>query len=117
MYVMDKPGKWEDCMHLVEFAYNNHFQVSAGLSPFKILYGWKCNNPISWSSSIDGLMLRPGLLKDMELMWKNVQNNLKVSQDRKKSYDDLKITTREFQVGEYVYVKVAPRKISLRLGK
>ena len=41
MYVMDKPGKWEDYLHLVEFAYNNHFQVSAGMSPFKIIYGQK----------------------------------------------------------------------------
>ena len=23
MYVMDKPSKWEDYLHLVEFAYNN----------------------------------------------------------------------------------------------
>ena len=47
MYVMDKPGKWEDYLHLVEFAYNNHFQVSAGMSAFEIMYGWKSNTPIS----------------------------------------------------------------------
>ena len=47
MYVMDKPGKWEDYLQLVEFAYNNNFQVSLGLSPFEILYGHKCNTPIS----------------------------------------------------------------------
>ena len=41
MYVMDKPSKWEDCLYLVEFAYNNHFQVSVGLIPFEILYGRK----------------------------------------------------------------------------
>ena len=29
MYVMEKPGKWEYYLHLVEFAYNNNFQVSA----------------------------------------------------------------------------------------
>jgi hypothetical protein len=23
MYVMDKPSKWEDYLHLVEFSYNN----------------------------------------------------------------------------------------------
>ena len=67
MYVMDKPGKWEDYLHLVEFAYNNNFQVSAGMSPFKILYGCKCNTPISWSSPVDVLMIGPDLLKDMEL--------------------------------------------------
>jgi hypothetical protein len=25
MYVMNKPSKWEDCLHLVEFAYNNGY--------------------------------------------------------------------------------------------
>ena len=67
MYVMDKPGKWEDYLHLVEFAYNNHFQVSVGMSLFEIMYGWKCNTPISWRSLIDRLMLGLELLKDMEL--------------------------------------------------
>ena len=39
MYVMDKPCKWEDYLHLVEFSYKNNFQVSTGMSPFEILYG------------------------------------------------------------------------------
>ena len=57
MYVMDKPCKWEDYLHLIDFAYNNHFQVSAGMSPFEILYRQQCNTQISWSSPIDRLML------------------------------------------------------------
>ena len=57
IYVMDKPCKWEDYLHLVEFGYNNHFQVLAGMSPFEILYRRKYNTPISWSSPIDRLML------------------------------------------------------------
>ena len=27
MYVRDYPKKWEDYLHLVEFAYNNHYQA------------------------------------------------------------------------------------------
>ena len=57
MYVRDHPKKWEDYLHLVEFAYNNHYQASAKLSPFEILYGRKCNTPISWSNLVDRLML------------------------------------------------------------
>ena len=34
MYVMDKLGKWEDYLHLVEFVYNNHFQVLVGFVKF-----------------------------------------------------------------------------------
>jgi hypothetical protein len=27
MYVMDKPSKWEDYLHLVELSYNNGYQA------------------------------------------------------------------------------------------
>ena len=60
------------------------------MSPFEILYGHKCNTLIYWSIPIDRLMLEPYLLKYMELTVKQVKQNLKVSQDRKKSYADLK---------------------------
>jgi transposase InsO family protein len=46
MYVMDKPSKWEDYLHLVEFSYNNGYQASLKMSPFKDLYGRKCNTPV-----------------------------------------------------------------------
>ena len=59
MHVMDKPSKWEDYLHLVEFSYKNYFQVLAGMSTFEIMYGRKCNTPISWSNPIDRLMLGP----------------------------------------------------------
>ena len=72
MYVMDKLGKWEDYLHLVEFSYNNNFQVSTGTSPFEIIYGCKCNTPISWSIHVDILMLGLYLLKEMELTVKHV---------------------------------------------
>ena len=69
-------------MHLVEFFYNNNYQASARFSPFKILYGRKCNTPISWSNLMDRLVLGPELLKEMEEIVNKVQGNLKVSHDR-----------------------------------
>ena len=41
MYVMKNPMNWEDYLHLTEFAYNNVYQDSAKMSPFKVLYGRK----------------------------------------------------------------------------
>jgi transposase InsO family protein len=38
MYVMETPYKWEDYLHLVEFAYNNEYQASLKMSPFEALY-------------------------------------------------------------------------------
>ena len=47
MYVMDKPSKWEDYLHLVEFAYNNGYQGSIKMSQFEALYGRKFNTLVS----------------------------------------------------------------------
>ena len=72
MYVRDYPKKWEDYLHLVEFAYNNHYQASTKLSPFEILHGRKCNTPITWSNLVDRLKLEPDMLKSLELTVKSV---------------------------------------------
>ena len=96
MYLKDQPSKWEDYLHLVEFAYNNNYQESTRFSPFKILYGRKCNTPISSSNSVDRLVLGLELLKEMEEIVKQVQGNLKIVQYRQKSQADLKRTPKEF---------------------
>jgi hypothetical protein len=56
---MDKPSMWEDYLYLVEFVYNNGYQASLKMSPFKDLYGRKCNTPVSWENPIDIVVLGP----------------------------------------------------------
>ena len=58
---------------------NNNYQASARYSLFKILYGMKCNTPISWSNPVDRLVLGPELLKEIEEIVKKVQGNLKIA--------------------------------------
>ena len=66
MYVMDKPTKWEDYSHLVEFAYNNCQQASLEMSPYEALYGERCRTPVTWDNPVSRIVLRPELLKEME---------------------------------------------------
>jgi hypothetical protein len=66
MYVMDNPSKWEDYLHLVEFAYNNGYQDSLRMISFEALYGRKYDTPISWDNLADRVVLRSELIKDME---------------------------------------------------
>ena len=47
MYVMDKPSKWEDYLHLVDFAYNKRKQASLGMSPYEDLYGRRFRTPLT----------------------------------------------------------------------
>jgi hypothetical protein len=66
MYVMDKPSRWEDYLHLVEFTYNNGYHTSLKMSPFEVLYRRKCNTPVSWDNPTDREVIGPELLKEME---------------------------------------------------
>ena len=77
MYVITKQSKWEDYLHLVEFAYNNGYKTSTKLSPFEVLFDIKCITPISWDNPADRLMVGLEILQEMENMVRKVQQNLK----------------------------------------
>lgn len=38
IYVMEKPSKWENYLHLVEFYYNDVYQETFNMRPFEALY-------------------------------------------------------------------------------
>jgi hypothetical protein len=116
MHVFHQPKKWEDYLPLVEFSYNNGYQESLKMSPFEVLYGRPCNTPIIWSNPINIIYFRPDMLKEMEQQVTQIKQNLKVTHDRQKSYIDQKRTPREFKMGDHVYLRVRPRKSSLKMG-
>ena len=62
MYVIEKPTKWEDYLHLVEFPYKNGYQERAKMRPFEILYRSKCATPSSWDSPMDHFLVGPKML-------------------------------------------------------
>jgi hypothetical protein len=82
MYVMDKPSRWEDYLHLVEFTYNNGYLASLKMSPFEALYGRKFNTPVSWDNPANIIVVGSKLLKEMEDQMIKIKQNLKSSQDR-----------------------------------
>jgi hypothetical protein len=116
MYVMDKPSKWEDYLHLVEFTYKNGYQASLKMRPFEALYGRKCNTPVSWDNPADRAIVGLELLKEMEEKMLKIKQNLKVAQDRDKRYANKNRTHREFKVGDHVFLKVKSNRSSLKLG-
>ena len=90
MYVMNNPTKWEYYLHLAQFVYNNRYRTSTKISPFEVLYGWKCRTPVTWDNLVDPIMLGPELLKELEQLVTKVQLNLKEAQDHQKNYTEKK---------------------------
>jgi hypothetical protein len=56
------------------------------------------------------------MLNEMEQQVIRIRQNLKIAWDIQKSYAYMKMTPREFKAGDHVYLRVRPRKISLRMG-
>jgi hypothetical protein len=86
------------------------------MNPFEALYGRKCNTPVRWDNLADRVVVGPELLKEMEDQMIKIKQNLKVAQDRQKSYADSNRTHREFKVGDHVFLKVKTNRSSLKLG-
>ena len=59
MYVMDKLTKWEDYLHLDEFAYNNGQQASLWMSPYEALYSMRRRTPVTWDNPVNTVVLGP----------------------------------------------------------
>eukprot|EP00253_Pinus_taeda_P019762 PITA_19762 len=114
MYVMQQPAKWEDYLHLVEFAYNNEYHASLQMSPFEVLYGRKCMTSLCWSGLKDKLLLGSNMLEEMKEMVKKVRINLKVAQDQYNNFGNQKKSFRELQVGDHVYNQVRAKKSTLQ---
>jgi transposase InsO family protein len=64
--VLEFPQKWDNCLPLAEFSYNNSYQESINMAPFEALYGQRCCTPLNWSKPGERLFFRPDMVKDME---------------------------------------------------
>ena len=63
-FVLDHKGSWEEHLPLVEFAYNNNYQASIQMTPYKGLYGRPCRSSICWIEVGDSSITGPDLIRD-----------------------------------------------------
>jgi hypothetical protein len=108
--VLTDDPKWDKHLPLVEFSYNNSYQESFKMSPFKALYGRPYRTPMSWSESGKMVIFGPDIVTEAEEKVKQIQANNLTAQSRRKSYTDKRHNTLEFEVGDHVYLRVSPMK-------
>jgi hypothetical protein len=108
--VLEFPQKWDDCLPLAEFSYNNNYQESIKMAPFEALYGRRCRTPLNWSEPGERWFFRPDMVKETEEKVQRIIHNLREAQARQKSYADKRRQPMYFQVEDYVYLKVSPMK-------
>ncbi|GJR54711.1 putative reverse transcriptase domain-containing protein [Tanacetum coccineum] len=112
--VIDFGENWDDQLPLVEFAYNNSYHASINMPPYEMLYGRKCRTPLCW----DEVGSRESASTDVVLATtekiETIRERIKEAQDKWKSYANKKRRPIEFNVGDFVMLKVSPWKGVMR---
>ncbi|CAL2240309.1 unnamed protein product [Prunus armeniaca] len=116
-YILDFGGSWEDHLVLAEFAYNNSYQSSIHMAPYEALYGRPCWSPVCWTEVGETVLLGPDLVQETTEKVKLIKQHLLTAQSRQKNYADRRSKPLSFNVGDYVFLKVSPRRGVKRFGK
>ena len=62
--VLDLKSSWEEHLPLVEFAYNNSYQVSIQMAAYEALYERPCRSPICWVEVGERFITGSNLIRD-----------------------------------------------------
>jgi hypothetical protein len=114
--VLEFPQKWDDCLSLAKFSYNNSYQESIKMAPFEAQYGRRCRTPLNWLEPGEQRFFRSNLVKEIEEKVQHIRHNLREAQAQQKNYADKRRRPLIFQVGDHVYLKVSPMKGVSRFG-
>ncbi|WMV58020.1 hypothetical protein MTR67_051405 [Solanum verrucosum] len=115
--VIDFKGNWDDHLPLIEFAYYNIYHSSIQMARYEALYGRRCISPIRWFEVGEAGLVGPDLVHQVMEKVKVIQERLKAAQICQKSYTDVRRRETEFEVDDWVYLKVSPIKGVMRFGK
>lgn len=108
----DQPKKWYSWLSLAEFWYNTTYHTALKMSPFQALYGFP--PPLISELAIPGPEEAEAhtFLAEKQHMLEQLKANLQQAHNRMKRYADLKRSERVFEVGDMVYLKMAPYRLA-----
>ncbi|TYK27130.1 pol protein [Cucumis melo var. makuwa] len=114
---LEFPGSWDSHLHLMEFAYNNSYQATIGMAPFEALYRKCCRSPVCWGEVGEQRLMGPELIQSTNEAIQKIRSRMQTVQSRQKSYANVRWKDLEFDVGDKVFLKVAPMKGVLRFER
>ena len=122
-FVHHKPTQWGKFLSLVEWCYNTTCHSSTNLSPFEVTYGKPPPTIIDYlpgSSSVEAVDF---LLSSRHHLFETLRRKLERTQAKMKTLADTHRRDANFNIGDWVYVKLRPyRQTSIadkyqKLGK
>ena len=115
--VINFKGSWDDHLPLIDFAYDSSYYSSIQTTPYEALYGRRCRSNVGWFEVGETYLIgSDSVVYAMEKV-QLIRDKLKTAQSRQQSYADVRRRELEFQVDDWVFLKVSPMKVVMRFGK
>ena len=87
------------------------------MAPYGALYGRRCRSPIGWFDVGEAKLIGPDVIQEAVDTVKLIRERLLAAQSRQKAYADKRRRPLEFQIGDWVFLKVSPMKGVMRFGR
>lgn len=105
-FLTNKQNKWFQWLHLAKWWYNSTYHTSSKMTPFQALYG---HEPLTWkdlaTSQINIATVKDHLEENQKIV-QLLKENLVAARNQMKQEADQHQTEREFEVGEWVFVRL-----------
>ncbi|GJS19026.1 retrotransposon-related protein [Tanacetum coccineum] len=114
----EQPKQWMKWLSLAEWWYNTNHHSAINITPYEMVYGQTPPIHVPYVGGESKVEAVDRTLSAREEAIEVCKFHLKRAQDRMKSQADKKRTDREFQVGDWVYLKLQPdRQVTVRKSK
>ncbi|WMV24073.1 hypothetical protein MTR67_017458, partial [Solanum verrucosum] len=105
--VIDFNGNWDDHLALVEFTSNNNYHSSIHMTPYEALYGRRCRSPVGWFEVGEAALIGPDSVHEAMEKVQLIRDRLKNTQSHQNSYADVRRKDLEFEIDDWVFLKVS----------
>jgi hypothetical protein len=118
--VGDHARTWDSILPIAQFAYNNSINRTIGMSPFEVVYGYKARKPLDllpMSPKVCMSESAEAFARHVHDLHKDINNHIHSSNTRYKVQADSRRRHLEFAVGDYVMIRIRPKRFSLGIVK
>ena len=115
-FVHRKPNSWGHFLLWAEWSYNTSVHSSTGMTPFEVMFGCKPPTFPQYLIGTAKVEAVDDLLNQREVVFTLLRQKLLKAQTHMKVVADGHQMDHEFQVGEWVLVRLRPYRQSIALG-